>query len=53
MQGTYCDFSSTFLIDSVHVKLKFWAVAISVSIVVGQEEKSMDHFMLIVIKILK
>ena len=49
---TYCDFSPTFLVDSVHVKLKFWTMTIPVSIVVGQEQKGMYHFMLLGIIVL-
>lgn len=42
---SYSDVGPTGLVDSVHVFAEFRSVAISIPVVLGDEEKSVDHLM--------
>lgn len=44
--NTYTDFSSSHSIDSIHVFVELWAMAITVPVVCRDKEVSVDHLML-------
>lgn len=43
--ASYSDVGATCLVDSVHVFAELWTMAISISVVLSHEEKSMNHLM--------
>jgi hypothetical protein len=45
-KGTYSYIGTCFLVNSIHVRVKFWSMAITVTIIMSHKQERMYHFML-------